>query len=145
MMLAYWHWIILGLCMVALEVMIPGAFFIWIGITAIIMGSIVFLFPLIPIATQLVLFGVLVLLVTVLGRKIVRVQLSGEGPMTLNRRGQQFVDETIVLDVPIVNGHAHVTVGDSKWRIKGPDLPEGTIVQVVGVEGNMLIVMKKDT
>ncbi len=144
MTLAYWHWVILGLLMVALEVMIPGTFLLWVGIAALILGGTTFLFPLMSVTTQLVLFGVMALLVTILGRKIIRLQANEEVPATLNRRGQQFVGQTIVLDVPIVNGHAHVTVADSKWLIKGPDLPAGVIVKVVGIDGNMLIVVKED-
>jgi len=143
MMLAYWHWVVLGLVMIALEVMIPGAFFIWIGIAALILGGITFLFPL-SVTAQLLLFGVVVLSVTVLGRKIIRLQANGGVVPTLNRRGQQFVGQTIVLDVPIVNGRAHVTVADSKWRIQGPDLPAGAVVKVVGVDGNTLIVGPED-
>jgi membrane protein implicated in regulation of membrane protease activity len=142
-MLAYWHWVILGFSMVALEVMIPGAFFIWIGIAALILGGTAFLFPLMPLTAQLLLFGVVAPLVTILGRKIVRLQDDGGAPATLNRRGQQFVGQTIVLDVPIVSGRAHVTVADSKWSIQGPDLPTGSIVKVIGVEGNMLIVIQE--
>lgn len=144
MMLAYWHWVIVGFGMVALEVMIPGAFFIWIGLAALMLGGITFLAPL-SLTAQLLLFGVLALLTTILGRKFIRFQTQAEDPVTLNRRGQQFVGQTIVLDVPIVNGRAHVTVADSKWRIKGPDLPAGAVVKVVGVDGNMLIVVQEDT
>jgi inner membrane protein len=128
-MLAYWHWVILGFSMIALEVTIPGAFFIWIGIAALILGSTTFLFPLMSLTAQLLLFGVAVPLVTVLGRRIVRLQADGEVPATLNRRGQQFVGRTIVLD--------------SKWTLQGPDLPSGSVVKVVGVEGNMLIVAQE--
>lgn len=140
MILAYWHWVILGLVMVALEVLVPGAFFLWIGITTLIMGGVTFVLPLLSVTFQLILFGILVLVVTVLGRKIVRFQSAKESFTTLNRRGEQFVGETIILDVPIVNGHAHVSVADSKWRVKGPDLPAGAVVKVIGVEGNLLVV-----
>ena len=143
MMLAYWHWVILGLGMVALELMIPGAFLLWIGIAALILGGITFLFPL-SVTVQLVLFGVIALLATIVGRKVIRLQVDDGAPVTLNRRGQQLVGQTIVLDVPIVNDHAHVTVADSKWRVKGPDLPAGAVVKVVGVDGNMLIAVKED-
>jgi membrane protein implicated in regulation of membrane protease activity len=143
MMLAYWHWVVLGLGMVALEVMIPGAFFIWIGIAALILGGITFLLPL-SVTAQLLLFGVVALLITVLGRKIIRLQVNGGPPATINCRGQQFVGQTIVLDVPIVNNRAHVTVADSKWRIQGPDLPAGAVVKVVGIDGNMLIVIQQE-
>ena len=143
MMLAYWHWVVLGLVMIALEVMIPGAFFIWIGVAALILGGVTFLLPL-SVTVQLLLFGVVALSVTVLGRKIIRIQANGGSSPTLNRRGQQFVGQTIVLDVPIVNGRAHVAVADSKWRIQGPDLPAGTVVKVISVDGNTLIVAPED-
>lgn len=142
MTLAYWHWVILGFSMIALEVVVPGAFFIWIGIAALILGGTTFLFPLMSLTAQLLLFGLLAPLVAVLGRKIIRLQADDGAPATLNRRGQQFVGQTIVLDVPIVNGRAHVTVADSKWSLHGPDLPAGSVVKVVGVEGNMLIVIQ---
>jgi hypothetical protein len=50
------------------------------------------------------------------------------------------VGKIFAIDSPIINGYAHVTLGDSKWRVKGPNLPVGTIVRVVAVEGNTLIV-----
>lgn len=144
MMLEYWHWVVFGFLMITLEVMIPGAFFLWVGIAAFLLGAIVFLFPFTSLAIQLVTFGVLALLATIAGRKVMRQVTSTATPSLLNRRGQQFIGEVIALDVPIVNGQAHVTVGDSKWRVKGPDLPAGTVVKVVGVDGNILIVIAND-
>lgn len=140
MIIHYWHWIILALGMIAAEVMLPGAFFLWVGIAAGILAGTVFLFPFTSPSVQLVLFGVLSILTTIMGRKAMRPFAKEATPSFLNRRGQQLVGQTLTLDVPIVNGHAHVTVADSKWRVKGPDLPIGASVQIVGVEGNMLIV-----
>ncbi len=144
MMLQYWHWVTFGLILIATEVMAPGAFFLWLGITAFMLGGIIFLFPFTSVSIQLVLFGIFAPLVTIVGRKII-CHLSNSGvPLLLNRRGQQLVGQIITLDVPVVNGHAHVTVGDSKWRVKGPNLPAGVSVKVVGLEGNMLIVAAQD-
>lgn len=144
MILAYWHWVIFGLAMIAAEVIMPGAFFLWIGISAFMLGGVVFLFPFTSVSFQLILFGVLAILATIMGRKVMRKLSSGAASSLLNRRGQQLVGETITLDVPIINGHAQVTVGDSKWRVKGPNLSVGANVKVVGVEGNMLIVVAQD-
>lgn len=147
MILEYWHWVIFGMVMIAAEILVPGAFFLWVGIAALILGMLVFIFPFTTVSVQLILFGCIAVVSTVVGRKVLRKALMG-GATTLpllNQRGQQFIGETIVLDVPILNGHAHVTVADSKWRVKGPDLPVGTIVVVVGVEGNILIVAEKNS
>jgi membrane protein implicated in regulation of membrane protease activity len=144
MILAYWHWVIFGLAMMAAELMVPGAFFLWVGIAALMLGVTTFIFPFMAVPGQLVLFGVLAPLAAIIGRKVMRNLPGRAEPSLLNRRGQQLAGETITLDVPIINGHAHVTVGDSKWHVKGPDLPAGMTVKVVGIEGNMLIVVGQD-
>lgn len=145
MMIEYWHWVVFGLLMITLEVMAPGAFFLWVGIAAFILGGTVFLLPFTSLTVQLILFGILALLSTIVGRRVMRIVTSTAAPSLLNRRGQQFVGQVIALDAPIVNGQAHITVGDSKWRVKGPDLPAGTVVKVVDVDGNVLIVVEKET
>ena len=140
MTIAYWQWLLFGFCLISAEAMIPGAFFIWAGTAAVVLGGAVFFFPL-EASSQFVLFGVLAPLFAVIGKKVIRKQ-SGTHPQSLlNRRAEQFVGHVMTLDVPIVHNHAHVTIGDSKWRVKGPDLPGGTDVKVVGMEGNMLIVV----
>lgn len=144
MMLQYWHWVVFGLLLIILEVMVPGAFFLWIGITAFILGAVCFIFPFTSVAAQLLLFGILSIVITVLGRKVMRNVSRQAPPTLLNRRGQQLVGEVISIDAPIINGYAHVTVGDSKWRVKGSDMPKGSVVQIVGVDGNTLIVVAKE-
>jgi membrane protein implicated in regulation of membrane protease activity len=39
---------------------------------------------------------------------------------------------------PIVNGRGKARVGDGQWLVSGPDLPLGTTVEVVAVEGTTL-------
>ena len=39
-----------------------------------------------------------------------------------------------------MNGVGKVVVDDSTWRVKGPDLPAGTHVRVVGVDGVVFVV-----
>ena len=34
--------------------------------------------------------------------------------------------------------HASVKIGDSIWRVEGPELPKGTRVRVLGVDGTLL-------
>jgi membrane protein implicated in regulation of membrane protease activity len=141
MTIAYWHWLIFGFCMIAAEVMIPGAFFIWIGSAALALSSLVFLFPMMEASNQFVIFGILGPLFAIIGKKVVRKQMGTRPQSLLNRRAQQFIGQIITLDVPIVHGHAHVAIGDSKWRVKGPDLPAGVDVKIVDIEENMLIVV----
>lgn len=140
MTIAYWHWLVFGFCMVAAEAIIPGAFFIWIGSAALVLSGILFIFP-VEAASQFVCFGLMIPLFAILGKKIFRTQTGMQPQNFLNRRAQQLIGQVVTLDAPIIHGHAHITVGDSKWRLKGPDLPAGTDVKIVDVEENMLIVV----
>ena len=44
----------------------------------------------------------------------------------------------LTLDQAIVGGRGRVRIGDSSWIAEGPDLPAGTRVRVVAVEGVVL-------
>jgi hypothetical protein len=40
----------------------------------------------------------------------------------------------------IENGVGRARVGDSEWRVQGPDLPVGSRVRALSVNGNTLVV-----
>ena len=42
---------------------------------------------------------------------------------------------------PIVNGRGSVKIGDSIWRVTGPELPWGAQVTVIGADGTLLKVV----
>jgi membrane protein implicated in regulation of membrane protease activity len=44
------------------------------------------------------------------------------------------------LEAAIVNGHGRIRLGDTLWRVSGPDLPAGTHVRVKAVENGQLVV-----
>jgi membrane protein implicated in regulation of membrane protease activity len=49
-----------------------------------------------------------------------------------------MVGQRYVLVEPIVNGRGKAKVGDGQWLVSGPDLPVGTEIEVVAVDGAML-------
>ena len=51
----------------------------------------------------------------------------------LNRRGEQLVGRTATLTEPIHEGRGRIQLGDTLWRVAGPDLPVGARVRVVAV------------
>jgi len=65
---------------------------------------------------------------------------EGGGRPALNRRGQSLVGHIFTLDSPIEAGCGRIRVGDSFWRIVGPDAAAGTNVRVVRIEGATLVV-----
>ena len=48
----------------------------------------------------------------------------------LNRRGAQLIGRIATLAEPIKDGRGRIRIGDTLWRVSGPDLPAGTRVRV---------------
>ena len=143
--LLFWHWWVLALVLVIVEMVAPGFFLLWIGLAAGVTGLVLFIAPGMGWEMQFVLFGVLALASVTAARYYVRRNPISTDDATLNRRGSQYVGHVFNLDEAIVNGVGKVKVGDGWWRAEGPDLPAGERGKVVGVNGNMLKVEKAYT
>jgi len=133
--IVFWHWWILAGLLLILELTAPAFFFLWLGIAAAAVGLILLVFPSIPIETQLVLFGIASIVAVLAWRKYRESRPLATDQPNLNRRGQQYVGRVFTLSEPISNGVGKVTVDDSTWKIKGPDLPADTHIRVTGVDG----------
>ena len=133
--LEFWHWWIFAIALVILEVLAPGVIFLWLGIGAAIMGGVLLLVPDLGWQTQLVSFAVLSVAAGIGGRIWVSYRPTETDEPNLNRRGEQYIGRVFTLDDPIVNGVGKLKVGDSIWRVSGDDLPGGSQVTVVSVEG----------
>lgn len=134
----HWYWIVGGFLLIGAEMLLPGVFFLWLGLTALIVGGLSFVFPL-SVSMQFLLFAVLAPIVTFYGKRYFRFHVHSDAPL-LNERSKQMIGKVLVLSHPILNGRAQVIVGDSVWTVEGPNLPQGTSVVIVSVEGNVLVV-----
>lgn len=143
--LVFWHWWILAGVLLILELTSPVFFFLWLGFAAAAVGFLLWIFPNISIATQLVLFSVLSVIAVIAWRRYREVHPPESDQPLLNQRGQQYTGRVFTLEHGIVNGVGKVVVDDSTWRVKGPDLPAGTRVRVTGVDGVVFIVESADT
>lgn len=130
-----WNWMVLGFILLVLEIAVPGVFLLWIGIAALIIGAV-------SLAlwdanfwswqVQVVAFLALSLVSAYVGKQIVgRRQDQSDQPL-LNRRGEQMIGRTATLVEPIREGRGRIQLGDTLWRVSGPDLPAGTRVRVTG-------------
>ena len=135
-----WHWLIAAVVLMILEVLAPGAFFLWLGVAAAVVGVLLALIPVIPWQVQVLLFSVLSV-ASVIGWRAWRQKhpQESEAP-TLNRRGMQYVGRIFTLSEAIVNGVGKVKVDDTTWRVAGPDLEQGANIRVVDVEGTVFTV-----
>jgi len=134
--IVFWHWWIFAGLLLILELTAPAFLFLWLGIAAAAVGLILLVFPAIDLETQLILFAIFSIVAVIAWRKYreSRPTAINDQP-NLNRRGQQYIGRVFSLTSPITNGVGKVTVDDSTWKVKGPDLPIGTHIKVVGVDG----------
>ena len=140
--LVFWHWWVLGLCLLVLEVMMPGTFFLWLAVAAGITGIVMLVFPTMGWELEVAVFAVLSVASVVIGRAILKRHPIETEDATLNRRGEQHVGKIYALAGAIENGRGTLQVGDSVWRVEGPDLPAGTRVRVTSAQGAILKVEK---
>jgi membrane protein implicated in regulation of membrane protease activity len=138
--IVFWHWWILAGLILILELTAPVFFFLWLGMAAAAVGLLLLVFPTIPLEIQLVLFGALSIVAVLAWRRYREKQRPVSDQPNLNRRGQQYIGRIFTLAQPIVNGVGKVVVDDSRWRVKGPDLPTGTKIRVQGVDGTIFVV-----
>jgi inner membrane protein len=137
---AHYLWWILALLLIAGEVLLPGYFMLWIGLAAAAMGVVLWAVPTLGLLAQAVLFALLAFAFCVGYARWLRPRLERRDPgdERLNRRGEQMIGQRYVLVEPIVNGRGKARVGDGQWLVSGPDLPLGSTVEVVAVEGTTL-------
>ncbi len=133
----HWHWWILGVAFVILEVFAPGAIFIWMGAAAGVVGLLELIFDL-DWKVQWGIWGVLSVASILLWRMYLQKHPTQTEQPVLNRRGEQYVGRVFTLEEPIVNGDGKIRVDDSTWKIEGEDCPAGTRVEVTGVDGVIL-------
>jgi inner membrane protein len=139
---AHYLWWIVALVLIAFEVMMPGFFMLWIGIGAAATGLLVLVMPGLSLLTQAIAFAVLAFASCAVYWYGIRPKLQRDEPGNdrLNRRGEQLIGKRYVLIEAIVNGRGKAQVGDGQWLVSGPDLPVGSTVEVVAVEGTTLTV-----
>ena len=129
-----WGWWFAGILLFGVEVLVPGPFFLWFGVAAILVGVVNLIEPL-TWQTNIILFAVLSVISVIAGRWFMRRRENAFGDPGLNRRGSRYAGHIFVLKDPIVSGTGWLSVDDTVWQITGPDLPAGTRVIVEGVEG----------
>ena len=136
----HYLWWILALLLIAGEVMMPGYFLLWLGIAAAAMGVLLWLVPGMGLLLQAVLFAMLALAACLAYARWLRPRIERRAPGSdrLNRRGEQMIGQRYELVEAIVNGRGKVRVGDGQWLVSGPDLPLGSTVEVVAVDGTTL-------
>lgn len=138
-----WNWMVLGFVLLALEIVLPGVFLLWIGVAAILTGALSLQLwgaEFWSWQVQVLAFLILALISAYAGKKLVGGNDDETDEPLLNRRGAQLIGRTAVLAEPILEGRGRVQLGDTVWRVAGPDLPAGARVRVTAAEDSQLTV-----
>ena len=143
--LAEWgmiHWLVLGFILLILEIIVPGIFFLWWGIAALIIAAVSYFF-LLSIVVSGVLFAVLATVASVCwwryqswkNRQDLSVNL-------LNQRGLAMQGQQGRVTEVLSGNTARASFGDTTWRVEGQELQVGDLVEVIAVRGITLLVRK---
>jgi len=141
-MAKFWHWWIAGAVLLIIEVAAPGAFFLWMGVSAGITGMALLVFPAMGWEYQFLIFAVFSVVSIAAWRFYAKSRPIETDKPTLNRRAEQNVGRTVTLKEPIVDGTGKADLAGTIWQIEGEDMPAGTKVTVIGADGTVLKVEK---
>lgn len=133
-----WTWWVIGFILLPIEIFVPGVFFLWLGIAAVITGTIALIVPL-SWALQFAIFAGLSLILAIVGRRVYAAHSKREDNEDLNERGRQFIGKTFVLVDDMISGQGRVKIGDTYWIVRGAENKEaGSEVTIVAVDSSVL-------
>ncbi|HEX7803277.1 MAG TPA: NfeD family protein [Pseudoxanthomonas sp.] len=135
-------WAAIALLLFAAEAMAPGAFMLWMGFAAAVVFVGVLLIDGVPVLAQVAAFVVLSFVSIQIYRRWFRKNEPQSDRPHLNQRANTLVGHVAKLDQAIVNGRGRVQIADAFWVVEGADLPAGTPVRVVAVDGMVLKVQE---
>jgi len=132
----HWHWWVLAMVLLGVEVFAPGFFFLWFGIAAGVVGLILLIDAEISWQIQVILYALLsVASIFAWGYWFQDSLAPPTDQPKLNRRTARYIGRVFTLEQPIVNARGRIRVDDSWWPVAGSDLPAGAVVRVVDAEG----------
>jgi membrane protein implicated in regulation of membrane protease activity len=138
-----WTWWVVGLILLGIEVLVPGFFFLWFGVAAILIGISALLVDW-PWQMQVVGFVALSAVVALIGRRFAGNVDEATADPLLNLRAGRLEGRTFVLTEPIAEGRGRVRIDDTVWQVRGADAPAGTRIKVTGADGAILTVEAAD-
>ena len=134
-----WIWAIGGLLLLIAEVVAPGFFLVFLGVSAIATGLFALLFDL-SLAPQLVLFVIYTALAVLIGKRWYAEPDHADQSIGLNNPSDRMVGKSVTVVDPVDEHGGRVRVGDGEWSARGGPAATGARVRVTAVDGNCLLV-----
>ena len=135
----FWHWWAFAAILVVLEMFDGSGHFIWLGISAAIVGILSWAIGM-NWQAEFFLFAVFSIgSIFAWGAYRKANPQPVDYPM-LNKRGANYIDRHFTLEEPIVDGVGKVKVDDTIWKVRVPDLTAGSKIKVTAVDGTSFVV-----
>jgi hypothetical protein len=132
----YWHWLVFGLVLIIIELFAWSTFFLWMGVSAMMTGTVSKIFTDLSWQFELLLFSALSIISIFLAKKYFPVKTIDS---ELNARAARHIGNSYTVVSNDENG-AKVKVGDSLWLAKGCNMQIGQKVKVIETDSVTLIV-----
>lgn len=115
---SYWYWFSAALLLLLLEVLIPGAFLMWIGLGAAGVGVFLFIFPTISLVWQLLALAISVTVAVLFGAAWQKKSRQ-QNPHGLNQGLESYIGRYATVSDDFVQGQGRVRLDDSSFTAYG--------------------------
>jgi len=140
-----WHWFVLGVLLMLSELVLPAFAALWFGISAVLVGTLLWLFPALNSTAQLMLWMILSILCTVAWFKFIKPLSIDKTKAGLSREAT-LGQVGMVIQVNMEHEQIRVrfpmpVLGSDEWNCRTlANVNVGDRVRVVDILGNDLVV-----
>lgn len=137
----HWHWIAFGLILLLGELLGTAGYFLWLGISAVLVGLLLTVLPL-SWQMQWISFASFSLISTwAWWRYQFKRDKKSDSERVLNQKQHQLIGQTLRLDESVSRGSCRVRLGDSTWSARcNQDISAGSMVKITAVDGIILTI-----
>jgi membrane protein implicated in regulation of membrane protease activity len=147
MQIEWWYWIIVGFCLIGLELIIPSFTIIWFGLGALVVGILKLLWPAFPAAGQVFLWSAASIFFTVMWFRYLKPKsdrthagtskegIVGESGIIIRGTDDSYGRGTVKFRISILGADEWICYAEEVLKI-------GDSVRVMDIEGQILKVKK---
>jgi len=144
---AYWHWLVLGMLLVAFEIFIPSFTVLWFGLGAFVVAAGLLLLPSVSLGWQLFVWAIATLFFAGAWYKFLRPMMVDKTQAGIAQ--EAMLGETgLVIKPPTASTRGRVRfsvpiLGDDEWEFMcSSEVKLGDKVKIKNILGNALMMDK---
>jgi len=147
MNILWWHWLVMGLLLIGLELVIPSFTIVWFGLGAVMVGIIVAIIPTFPLAGQILTWTIVSAALTAAWFRFFKPRsrtfagsskdaVIGESGLVI-KAAAPYEKGRVKFQLPLLGADEWPCMADEPLQV-------GDRIRVVDVEGHLLKVEKTD-